>query len=315
MKRDLIAIRYLPEDYLETLLHLTHDFRNRYTNRIELPSLERTNLGLLFSSVSRRTKSSFHQAANLIGCNVVEYSPNMDWKIRGESLKDAVKTISQELIDILVVRHHSGGAPGYASKYFNGPIINAGDGNHEHPTQAIADAATIYDYFGKIRGLTVTMIGDFSESRVARSSAWMLSKLGAEVRWVGPKNLMPIDYSKLPVTVYAHLDDALKDTDVVYCLRMKNKRIDDRSWGSLPGFIKAFQLNSKRMKLAQDGAIILHAGPVNRGLEIEDVLVDSENFLMGKQIEYGLFARSASIYWSTQKAVEDDVLLKVANSN
>ncbi len=300
MFRNLLGIRYLDKNQILELLDLTHDFRIKYYNNKDFPDCSKTNIGLLFSSNSRRTKSSFQQAANLVGSNCVEYSLRKDDELGSESFKDAIKTISQEFVDILVIRHSSAGSALYTTKFFTGPVINAGDGNHEHPTQAFADASTILHHFKSMDGLVITMVGDFLESRIARSNAWLFSKLGAEVRWIGPKNLLPTNFDSLPVKIYSNLDDAMCNTNVIFCLRMKKHRLEDRTWGSFPGYIKSFQINKKRLKSARSDAIILHAGPVNRGIEIEDTLVDSDVFHMGKQIENGLFARSASIYWVLQ---------------
>lgn len=216
---------------------------------------------------------------------------------KGETLKDTILTLKHERLEAVVMRHEASGACNLAAKYFEGPVINAGDGRHEHPTQALADALTILDRKGKIKGLKVAIVGDVTNSRVARSNAWLLSKLGAEVRFVGPRTLVPGQSSTLPATVYHDLRSGLIDTDVVMALRLQRERMDN-GVVSVSEFRRLYQVNRGSLRACAPDAIVMHPGPLNRGVEIDDLTADGPSSTINEQVTNGIYVRMAALAWA-----------------
>jgi aspartate carbamoyltransferase catalytic subunit len=196
-----------------------------------------------------------------------------------------------------VIRHRASGSAALAAKYFGGPVLNAGDGQHEHPTQALADALTILERKGDIKGLQVAIVGDVEHSRVARSNAWLLSKLGAEVRYVGPRTLMPSHMQLLPGEVYYDLRTGIEGADVIICLRLQKERMADGMLSSITEYANMYQINRDTLRWANRDCIVMHPGPINRGVEVDDVAADGERSMITHQIENGIFVRMAALYW------------------
>ena len=297
MPLNLLGIRPLEADQINALIDLGRDFKQRVRADEPVPNLSKKVVGMLFFENSTRTRVSFEQAAFYLGMRSSNFSTSASSMSKGETLKDTILTLRHERLDGLVMRHKSGGAPVLAAKHFGGPVINAGDGQHEHPTQALADAVTILERKGRIEGLKVAIVGDVKHSRVARSNGWLLEKLGAEVRFVGPRTLLPTQTAKLPGTFYDDLDEGLEDVDVVICLRLQKERMEQGMIGSVGEYAHMYQINAERLRVAEAGCIVMHPGPINRGVEIDDPTADGDRSAITSQIENGVFVRMASLYW------------------
>jgi aspartate carbamoyltransferase catalytic subunit len=191
------------------------------------------------------------------------------------------------------MRHNSSGAPYLAARFFGGPVINAGDGMHEHPTQALADAMTILEHKERIKGLSVAIVGDVMHSRVARSNLWLLSKLGADVRLVGPRTLLPRHPGHLPVSIHYDLASGIEGADVVMALRMQKERMDGGLVSSMSEYAFMYQVNAKSLRGAQPDCLVMHPGPINRGLELDDWTADGPNSVINEQVENGVYVRMA----------------------
>jgi aspartate carbamoyltransferase catalytic subunit len=269
--------------------------------------VERRNeksVGLLFFENSTRTRVSFEQASHYLGYHTVNFSGAGSSMSKGETLKDTILTLRYERLEALVMRHQASGSPVLAARYFDGPVINAGDGQHEHPTQALGDALTILERKGDIQGLRVAIVGDVEHSRVARSNAWLLHKLGAEVRFVGPRTLLPSHTGKLPGTVYYDLATGIADADVVMCLRLQRERMSDGLLSSTGEYTRMYQINRSTLRYAAAEAIVLHPGPLNRGVEVDDHIADSDSSCINDQVTNGVFVRMAVLDWVFREAKE-----------
>ncbi len=297
MPQNLLEIRNLEPDQINALIELGRDFKKRVRADEAVPNLSKKVVGMLFFENSTRTRVSFEQAAFYLGMRSSNFATGSSSMSKGETLKDTILTLRHERLDALVMRHKSSGAPGLAAKHFGGPVVNAGDGQHEHPTQALADAVTILERKGRIEGLKVAIVGDVKHSRVARSNGWLLEKLGAEVRFVGPRTLLPSQTASLPGGFYDDLDEGLEDVDVVICLRLQKERMEQGMIGSVGEYAHMYQINAERLRVADTGCIVMHPGPINRGVEIDDPTADGERSAITAQVENGVFVRMASFYW------------------
>lgn len=298
MSRNLLAIRHLKRKEIEQILSLAKEFKRAILGGQEVPTLNGKVVGLLFFEGSTRTRISFEQAASYLGCRVTNFSGSGSSMSKGETLQDTILTLKHERLDALVMRHRASGSPALAAKYFGGPVLNAGDGEHEHPTQALADAMTIMEHRGKIDGLTVSIVGDVAHSRVARSNAWLLSKLGAQVRFVGPRTLMPRSASRLPGSIHYDLATGLENADVVMSLRLQKERMDQGLLSSLGEYQRFYQVTREALAVTSKHCLLMHPGPINRGIELDDSAADGENSMIHRQVENGIFVRMASLYWA-----------------
>ncbi len=305
MDQHLLSIRHLQQSQIEELLSLAKDFKERTLLNKPLPEMQKHSLGMLFFEGSTRTRVSFEQAAYHLDFRVINFAGGSKSDFKREALKDTVLTLKHERVEGLIMRHHCSGAAFLAAKHFGGPVVNAGDGNHEHPTQALADALTILERKKKIEGLIVSIVGDVDGSRVARSNAWLLSKMGAEIRFVGPRTLMPNHTAKIPGKVYYDLESGIEKSDVIICLRMLKNRMNDGLLGSIREYSKYYQINQSNLNLATKNCLVMHPGPVNRGIEVDDQVADSSHSGITQQVENGIFARMAALYWVFQKKALD----------
>lgn len=296
MARNLLSIRHLNPDQIEELLILGREFKQWVVEGKEIARLNRV-VGQLFFENSTRTRVSFEQAAHYLGLKSVNFSTTGSSLKKGETLKDTILTLRYERLNGLVMRHPSSGAPALAARYFSGPVLNAGDGRHEHPTQALADALTIRERKGSLEGLTVAIVGDVEHSRVARSNAWLLAKMGAHVRFVGPRTLMPAHSGLLPGDVFYDLESGIKDADVIIALRLQRERMSDGLIGSIGEYARQYQINRDKLRYAAPDALLLHPGPINRGIELDDAAADGEQSVITAQVENGIFVRMAALYW------------------
>ncbi|HET7576909.1 MAG TPA: aspartate carbamoyltransferase catalytic subunit [Sphingomicrobium sp.] len=242
----------------------------------------------LFYENSTRTLMSFATAAHRLGASVITLPVEQSSVKKGESLEDTARTLNAMRPDALVIRHRENGAPASVAAIMDAPVINAGDGTNEHPTQALLDAATIHQRVGKIEGLKIAICGDIRHSRVARSNAKLLPRLGAEVRLAGPPQLMPEGISPLSV------DEAIDGADVVMMLRVQRERLE-KELGDAPGeYLRLYGLTAGRLTRAAPGAVVMHPGPMNRGVEIESAIADDpERSLIALQVEMGVAVRMA----------------------
>jgi aspartate carbamoyltransferase catalytic subunit len=295
--RNLIGIRSLEAETIKELVSLAGEFKSRVRSEKSVPNISKKVLGMLFFEDSTRTRVSFEQAAFYLGMRTSTFASGGSSMSKGETLKDTILTLRHERLDGIVMRHKASGSPVLAMKYFEGPVLNAGDGQHEHPTQALADALTIIERKGSIEGLKVVIVGDVKHSRVARSNAWLLEKLGAEVRLVGPKTLLPTRTSMLPGIFSYDLESALEDADVVICLRLQKERMQDGMISSVREYAKFYQVNEEALRFAAPGCIVMHPGPINRGIEIDDETADGPRSTINDQVENGVFVRMAGLYW------------------
>lgn len=297
MSRDFLAIRHLDQKQITELLNLAADLKNRREADKKTDLKPTRSIGLLFFENSTRTRVAFEQASHWLGCRVVNFSGSGSSVSKGETLKDTILTLQNERLEGLVMRHPCSGAAQLAATYFDGPVINAGDGQHEHPTQALGDALTILEHHGRIEGLKAAIIGDVMHSRVARSNAWLLSTMGAEVRFIGPRTLIPTHTAKLPGKVFYDLRSGLEDVDVVMCLRLQRERMTDGLLSSISEFSRLYQVNRSALKAASPDAIVMHPGPMNRGIEIDDQAADSERSVINEQVTNGIYAKMAAVQW------------------
>jgi aspartate carbamoyltransferase catalytic subunit len=297
MAQNLMGIRHLSKDNIDEILGLSADFKLRiYEDRV-VPNLSSQVVGMLFFENSTRTRVSFEQAAHYLKMKTANFSSGGSSMAKGETFKDTILTLRYERLNGLVIRHNASGSAALAARYFGGPVLNAGDGQHEHPTQALADALTILERKKEIKGLQVSIVGDVEHSRVARSNAWLLSKLGAEVRFVGPRTLMPAHMQMLPGEVHYDLRAGIEGADVIICLRLQKERMADGMLSSISEYASMYQINRDSLRWANRECIVMHPGPINRGVEVDDVAADSDRSVITSQIENGIFVRMASLYW------------------
>jgi aspartate carbamoyltransferase catalytic subunit len=250
-----------------------------------------------FVEPSTRTKTSFSLAGRRLGADVVDFSPATSSLTKGESLKDTARTIESMGVDFTVIRHGASGAPAFLSRLVRSSVINAGDGTNEHPTQALLDLLTMRQRLGKISGLRVALVGDILHSRVARSNLWALRKLGNEVTFVGPSTLVPQD---LDAPVSHDFDRALQEHDVIMMLRLQLERQQAGLFPSTSEYIRFFGLTRERLATLRNGTIIMHPGPMNRGLEISAEAADSSRSVILNQVKNGVAIRAAVLFLHSQ---------------
>ncbi len=308
MARHLLGIRHLDKDQIEDLLSLSADFKLRVIEGKPVPKVDKVVVGMLFFENSTRTRVSFEQAAYYLGMKTANFSASSSSMSKGETLKDTILTLRYERLNGLVMRHRMSGTPTLAARHFGGPVINAGDGQHEHPTQALGDALTIIERKGDLDGLIVAIVGDVEHSRVARSNAWLLSKMGAEVRFVGPRTLIPPHSAMLPGSVYYDLATGIANADVIICLRLQKERMSEGMLSSVGEYAAMYQVNRETLKYASPDCLVMHPGPLNRGIEVDDYSADGEQSAIHSQIENGVFVRMASLYWAFTENRESETI-------
>ncbi len=297
---NLLSIRETSKQNLEYLIKHAQQLKNLHKQNKALPNLNNKVIGMLFFEDSTRTRVSFEQAARKLNLQTTSFGMLGSSMSKGESLKDTVLTLQHEGLDALVMRHHSSGAPYLAQRFFSGPVINAGDGMHEHPTQALADALTIIEHKNQIENLKVAIVGDVLHSRVARSNLWLLTKLGASVNLVGPKTLLPKHPGLLPAALHYDLISGIENADVVMALRLQKERMDSGLISSIGEYASLYQVNERALRFASPDCLVMHPGPINRGLELDDRTADGKNSVISQQVENGVFVRMAVFDWMFQ---------------
>jgi aspartate carbamoyltransferase catalytic subunit len=271
---------------------------NKSNFKSKSSSLSGKTLTNLFFEASTRTRTSFEIAGKRLGMDVVNVQISESAFSKGESFLDTIKTLDAMGTDVFVIRHPEAGAPELAAKFCNASVINAGDGSHQHPTQALADLVVLKSRLGDVSNKTILICGDIANSRVARSNAEILTRLGAKVRFCAPATLMPVFPESLGIIPYTNIEDAIKDVDAVMMLRLQKERASGRFIPSEREFFKLYGLNRKRLNLAKHNAPVLHPGPINRGLEIDPELADDPQIsLILNQVEAGVAIRQAVLKW------------------
>lgn len=287
---DLLSIDSLTDGQIAALLGRTRGFYAANRDGRQDAALQGRIVFNIFYENSTRTLMSFATAAHRLGASVVTLPIGHSSVNKGESLEDTARTLNAMRPDALVIRHGENGAPAKVASIVDAPVINAGDGTNEHPTQALLDAATIEKHFGRLEGLNVAICGDIAHSRVARSNAKLLPRLGAHVRLAGPSDLLPEGVPQLSV------DEAMEAADVVMMLRVQRERLD-HDLGDEPGeFLARYGLTMERLALAAPNAVVMHPGPINRGVEIDPVIADDPaRSLITLQVEMGVATRMACL--------------------
>ena len=293
--KHLLAIEGLEPPYIADLLDLAESYallnRSGKTQRDLLKG--RTLINLFFED-STRTRTSFELAGKRLGADVINMSVSTSSVNKGETLLDTASTLNAMHCDLLVIRHAQSGAPALLSQKVDAAVINAGDGTHEHPTQALLDALTIRRHKGRLEGLTVAICGDIAHSRVARSNIHLLTTMGSRVRIVGPPTLIPADAARLGVEVFHDMKAGLKDADVVMMLRLQRERMLGGLVPSAREFFRFYGLDAEKLALAKPDSIVMHPGPMNRGVEIDSAIADHPTrSVIGEQVEMGVACRMA----------------------
>lgn len=296
-RKDLVSIAPLSAGEITAILDTAAAFKSVGTRDIKkVPALRGQTLVNFFVEASTRTRVSFELAAHRLSADVINVSASTSSLTKGETLKDTAKVFEANHADIIVLRHSSAGAAQFLAERLAASVINAGDGAHEHPTQALLDTFTIREKKGTIAGLHVAIIGDILFSRVARSNILTLLKLGAKVTLVGPSTLVPRVFEELGVTVSHDLDAVLPEVDVVNLLRIQHERQRKEYFPSLGEYTSLFGLNKARAERLKPDALIMHPGPINRGVEIDSDLADSSRSVILDQVTNGLAVRMAVLY-------------------
>lgn len=295
--KDLLGLEYLEKEEIELILQTARPFSELFTRTVKkVPTLRGKTVVLLFYEPSTRTRTSFELAAKRLSADTLNITVASSSVVKGESLIDTVKTIEAMKADFVVIRHNMSGAAHIVARTISASIVNAGDGMHEHPTQGLLDLFTIQQKKGRIRDLNVAIVGDIAHSRVARSNIWGLKKLGARVFLVGPSTLMPAQVEKLGVEVHYGLDKIISRLDVINILRIQKERQEQNLFPTLEEFSEIFGINSKKLARAKKDILILHPGPMNRGIEISSDVADSPNAVITEQVTNGIAVRMAVLY-------------------
>ncbi|MCD6193145.1 MAG: aspartate carbamoyltransferase catalytic subunit [Candidatus Aminicenantes bacterium] len=295
--KHLLGIEQLDASEISTILDTAESFLEVSRREVKkVPTLRGKTIVNLFFEPSTRTRSSFELAAKRLSADILNFSQVTSSVVKGETLKDIVLNLEAMNIDALIVRHSASGAPHFISSFCHSPVINAGDGTHEHPTQALLDAFTIRQEKKRLRGLKVTIVGDILHSRVARSNILLLRKMGAKVVCCGPPSLVPLEFKAYGVEIKYNIETALKGADVVMMLRIQLERQRKNFFPSLREYISLFALTPERFNLAKKDAIIMHPGPINRCVELSTELADSAHSVILKQVENGVAVRMAILY-------------------
>lgn len=295
--RNLLSTAELTRPELEDLLELADELGDVLARDIpKVPTLRGSTVATMFFEPSTRTRLSFERAARALSADVLSFNPGTSSVSKGESLKDTALTLRAMGADLMVVRHRATGAAHRVAQWVDVPVVNAGDGSHQHPTQAILDAVTLRRHFGKLDGLRIGIVGDVRHSRVARSGLHAFSTLGAGVTLIAPPTLLPLDTAGWPCELSTELDDVVGDLDVVYLLRIQAERGGGTGFTSLPEYVRRYGLDDERFARLPDEAVVMHPGPMNRGVEISPQVADHPRTLILDQVRNGVAARMAVLF-------------------
>jgi len=296
-RKHLLGLDELSADELRFILDTADSFKEVSTRSVKkVPALRGRVVVNAFWEDSTRTRVSFQLAAQRLSADIVDFSEKSSSVSKGETLIDTARNIEAMGVDVIVIRHPAAGAAHLLSRTVKCSVVNAGDGAHEHPTQGLLDLYTIRERFGRVEGLKVAIVGDISNSRVARSNLFALTKLGAEVRVVGPPTMIPCQLERMGVKVFFDLDEALQDTQVIMMLRLQLERQGRALFPTIREYARLYGLTAERVKLAQPGAIVMHPGPINRGVEIAPEVADSISSVILDQVANGVAVRMGILY-------------------
>ncbi|MCH6558468.1 MAG: aspartate carbamoyltransferase catalytic subunit [Nitrospirae bacterium] len=296
-QKDLVSIESLSADELRLILETADSFKEVSGREIKkVPALRGKTVVNLFLEPSTRTRTSFELAAKRLSADVITFSPSSSSIVKGETLLDTARNIEAMQADIIVLRHPAAGAAETLARGLKSSVVNAGDGWHEHPTQALVDLFTLREKHLDFPGLRVAIVGDIAHSRVARSNIYALTKLGAEVRAVGPPTMIPSALDRLGVRVYHKLDEGLRGANVIMMLRLQLERQGKALFPTIREYSQFYGLTPERLKLAEPGVWVMHPGPINRGVEIAPEVVDSFSSVILDQAANGIAVRMAVLY-------------------
>jgi len=306
-RKHLLGLRELSAGEITYILDTAKGFEEISTRSVKkAPPLRGKVVVNLFFEDSTRTRNSFTLAASRLSADVIEFTEKGSSVAKGETLLDTARNLEAMGVDIVVIRHSAGGAPKLLSRSIKACVVNAGDGFCEHPTQGLLDVYTIRKIRGSLKGLKIAIVGDIAHSRVARSDMWAMTKLGAEVTFVGPPTLMPAQVDKLPVKVSYSLDNVIEKVDVINMLRIQFERLGGNPFPSVREYSHYFGLTVERMKRAKPDILVMHPGPINRGLEMESEVADGEHSVILQQVKNGLAVRMAVLFLVNQAAAIGD---------
>lgn len=296
-RKDLLEIKGLGREEINYFLDTAESFKEVTGRDIKkVPTLRGKTVVNLFFEPSTRTRTSFELAAKRLSADVINFSVSTSSVTKGETLLDTARNIEAMRSDFIVIRHPASGAPHLLAQQLKSSVINAGDGFHEHPTQALLDLFTIREKKGGIDGLKVVIVGDITHSRVARSNIYGLTRLGANVCVVGPPALIPVDIESTGVSVYYNLTEAIKDADVIMVLRIQSERQGKNYFPGLREYARLFCLTSEKLRYAKDDVMVMHPGPINRGIEIAPEVADGLSSVILEQVTNGIAVRMATLY-------------------
>lgn len=296
-RKDLLSLAPLSVEEINLILETADSFKEVTGREIKkVPALRGRTVVNLFFEPSTRTRTSFELAAKRLSADVINFSPSASSVVKGETLLDTARNIEAMQADIIVLRHSSAGAAETLARGVKSSVINAGDGWHEHPTQALLDLYTIRQRGMGFEGLCVAIVGDVAHSRVARSNIHALTKLGAEVRVVGPRTMMPWGIDKLGAKVYSDMDEGLRGVNVIMMLRLQLERQGRALFPTIREYARLYGLTAERVRLADSGAIVMHPGPINRGVEIAPDVADSLSSVILDQVANGVAVRMGILY-------------------
>jgi len=304
-KKDLLGLEYLSKDEIELILGDARSFKEVLERPLrKVPTLRGKTVVNLFYEPSTRTRTSFELAAKRLSADVINIVKESSSIQKGETLIDTGRNLEALKVDVIVVRHNSSGAATMLSRAVNISVVNAGDGGHEHPTQALLDIFTLKEKLGRIEGLKVSIIGDIAHSRVARSNIWGLTKLGAEVTVCAPEKLIPAQIEKLGVRVTSDVDSAIRGADAINVLRMQFERDEAKAFPEKIEYFRRFGITEERLKKAKKNIVVMHPGPINRGVEMSAEVADGANSVILEQVTNGIAVRMAVLYLVTHAKPE-----------
>src|SRR6476646_11359585 len=296
-RQHLLDIQSLSADEITTVLDTARAFKAVGERAIKkVPALRGKTVVNLFVEPSTRTRISVELAAQRLSADVMNFTAEASSLKKGETLKDTARNLEALNADIIIIRHSATGAAHFLARFLNASVVNAGDCAHEHPTQALLDTFTIREKKGRIEGLNVTILGDILYSRVARSNIWALLKLGAKVTLCGPATLVPRVFEQMGCRVTYDVEDAIKDADIINLLRIQHERQRKSMFPSIGEYTSLFSLNKQRLSRTRPDALIMHPGPINRGVEIDSEIADCERSLVLEQVTNGLAVRMAVLF-------------------
>jgi aspartate carbamoyltransferase catalytic subunit len=297
LSKDLLGIKELTPEEITLMLDTAAGFRDVIGRDIKkVPALRGKTTVNLFFEPSTRTRTSFELAAKRLSTDVINFSVPTSSVVKGESLIDTALTVQALGADFIIIRHSSSGVPHLLAKNLRVSVINAGDGTNEHPTQALLDAFTIREKKGKVEGLTVAIVGDIAHSRVAKSNIYCLQKLGARVRLIGPPTLIPKEFYAMEVEVFHNMEEGMKGVEVLMMLRIQMERQGKGFFPSTKEYSRNWGLTPARLSLAEDDVIVMHPGPMNRGIEIASEIADGPKSVILEQVTNGIAVRMAAMY-------------------